>query len=616
MSVPPPSRLPLAEGEGLTDRTEERKRVSVPEVQVGESDLAQTSGVLVTGGPVRSPVTFEYMLKNGTTIGSKPETAWTGTAGALAMGKAISRGRSRGEKLGLGLGLGLGGQKGKSDGSAQPIGSTFSSKAMEKGGTRKKSGAKGGTNGNKGGTSDNSDFTVGTGGAGAASGWGGGTPPRRGGVWEPSRKKMFAAPQADDSESRANLDEHLWGVGKGERVGGSSSVWQGQGSTLRTGRKPEKGGPKFGPKLRLDSGAWDGEAVRAGLTSEAGKNHLVVLVHGLGGKAQDMSLMRGFLEILMPAAEVMVATSLEVDPNTQRKQNLGIEGLGKKLAEEVQAHILRFCPGIAAHATTSLPKVMNPPLSPMTPIDGIQGHFRGGEGEGAGPGGPLRRGWSSSTGGRPTSGRKVKGEGRLSFICFSLGGLVTRSALMEMALAPYLSHLHCFVSLACPHLGQASTPLSFFKTGAWALRKMTGLRVLHELDMEDAEDPRETILYRLCFSPGMEMFRTIVLASNPRDGFVPLHSGTATVPPGVDASSRTGLAAAEMAAMLMTKVDEQRNRVVRVAVDFRHQSKGALDSVIGRAGHLCFIESPQVTWLMTMTILPFMEEGVGSEGLG
>ncbi|CAM9925810.1 unnamed protein product, partial [Discosporangium mesarthrocarpum] len=188
-------------------------------------------------------------------------------------------------------------------------------------------------------------------------------------------------------------------------------------------------------------------------------------------------------------------------------------------------------------------------------------------------------------------GARTKEGGRLSFVCFSLGGLVARSTLMEMSMSPYLPYLHCFVSLACPHLGQASTPLSFFKTGVWALRKVTGLRVLHELDLEDAEDPRDTVLYRLCFSPGLEMFRTIVLASNPRDGFVPLHSGTASVPPGVDATSRTGLAAAEMAAMLMTK------------------SKTALDSVIGRAGHLCFIESPQVAWLMAVSILPYMEEG-------
>ncbi|CAN0421935.1 unnamed protein product, partial [Laminaria digitata] len=52
--------------------------------------------------------------------------------------------------------------------------------------------------------------------------------------------------------------------------------------------------------------------------------------------------------------------------------------------------------------------------------------------------------------------------------------LVARSSLLEPAMVPYLASLRCFVTLACPHLGQSSTPLSFFKTGAWAVRKVGG----------------------------------------------------------------------------------------------------------------------------------------------
>lgn len=88
--------------------------------------------------------------------------------------------------------------------------------------------------------------------------------------------------------------------------------------------------------------------------------------------------------------------------------------------------------------------------------------------------------------------------------------------------------------------------------------QLTGLRVLHELDLDDADDPRETALYRLSFSPGLERFRTIVFAANPRDGFVPLHSASVRLaPPGMDSSdSRTKKASAEMAEMLMSKVGD------------------------------------------------------------
>lgn len=37
--------------------------------------------------------------------------------------------------------------------------------------------------------------------------------------------------------------------------------------------------------------------------------------------------------------------------------------------------------------------------------------------------------------------------------------------------------------------------------------QLTGLQVLHELDLDDADDPRETVLYRLSLSPGLERFR-------------------------------------------------------------------------------------------------------------
>lgn len=62
--------------------------------------------------------------------------------------------------------------------------------------------------------------------------------------------------------------------------------------------------------------------------------------------------------------------------------------------------------------------------------------------------------------------------------------------------------------------------------------------------------------------------------------------------------------------MLMSKVDERANRVVRMTLDApkRRQSQGALDSVIGRAGHMCFIDSAQVAWLISLALLPFLEE--------
>lgn len=109
-----------------------------------------------------------------------------------------------------------------------------------------------------------------------------------------------------------------------------------------------------------------------------------------------------------------------------------------------------------------------------------------------------------------------------------------------------------------------------------------------------------------------------MFAANPRDGFVPLHSASVRLPPDADAGGggaggggrSASAVAAEMAEMLMSKVDERANRVVRMTLDAprSRQPQGALDTVIGRAGHMCFIDSAPVAWLLSLALLPFLEE--------
>lgn len=78
-----------------------------------------------------------------------------------------------------------------------------------------------------------------------------------------------------------------------------------------------------------------------------------------------------------------------------------------------------------------------------------------------------------------------------------------------------------------------------------------------------------------------------------------------------DRSTFPGRSMNEMARVY--QVNERKNRVVRITVDDpRRQgnSKSMVESVIGRAGHMCFIDSPQVAWLISLALLPFMEETV------
>lgn len=75
---------------------------------------------------------------------------------------------------------------------------------------------------------------------------------------------------------------------------------------------------------------------------------------------------------------------------------------------------------------------------------------------------------------------------RVSFIGHSLGGLIIRSALQEERMQCLRPHLHTFLSLASPHVGNLYSDSSLVSTGMWALAKFKNYRCLQELVLEDA----------------------------------------------------------------------------------------------------------------------------------
>lgn len=94
---------------------------------------------------------------------------------------------------------------------------------------------------------------------------------------------------------RAEIQRRMWGRRPSWTTallapGASATVSPGRASggkgSWSTGGRTGGGGASAPPK------------------KESGVNHLIVLVHGLGGRPGDMALMRGYLQTLMPAAEV------------------------------------------------------------------------------------------------------------------------------------------------------------------------------------------------------------------------------------------------------------------------------------------------------------------------
>lgn len=87
-------------------------------------------------------------------------------------------------------------------------------------------------------------------------------------------------------------------------------------------------------------------------------------------------------------------------------------------------------------------------------------------------------------------------------------GIVSRTDMIVPFVESYVTFFkYIEVSNALFVLRAPSDIASPFLYPQRPFRQLTGLRVLHELDLDDADDVRDTTLYKLSLSPGLERFR-------------------------------------------------------------------------------------------------------------
>ena len=82
---------------------------------------------------------------------------------------------------------------------------------------------------------------------------------------------------------------------------------------------------------------------------------------------------------------------------------------------------------------------------------------------------------------------------RITFIGYSLGGLITRAALSH--LESLKAKFHGFVSLCSPHLGFMYNTSKLFSTGMWLMSKWKKSASLNQLRMVDARNVEDCYLY-------------------------------------------------------------------------------------------------------------------------
>merc|ERR1711881_752987 len=110
-----------------------------------------------------------------------------------------------------------------------------------------------------------------------------------------------------------------------------------------------------------------------------------------------------------------------------------------------------------------------------------------------------------------------------------IGGVIARAALP--LLHEYSGKMHTFLTFSSPHLGYTSNNVSLFNTGFWVLKKWRKSTCLEQLSLSDHPDPRETFMYKLSKTKGLEFFQNIVLVSSYQDQYAPFDSARVEMSP-------------------------------------------------------------------------------------
>ena len=194
---------------------------------------------------------------------------------------------------------------------------------------------------------------------------------------------------------------------------------------------------------------------------------------------------------------------------------------------------------------------------------------------------------------------ECKDLGRLSFVCHSLGGVITRAALGDPALSPYLSKLHAYVSLATPHCGYLLGDSSMLSTGIWFLKRWNKSVCLSQLSLSDAAEPADCFLFRLAKQPALTHFRHVYLVASQQDKYAPFHSARVEIHPGAIADRKRGSVFHGMVGALLGTLTSPDLDLRRFDIWFQPKKKN-LDSFIGRTAHINFLTDSNYMMLLFM----------------
>ena len=285
------------------------------------------------------------------------------------------------------------------------------------------------------------------------------------------------------------------------------------------------------------------------------RHHVIVLQHGFLGNSYDMRLMRNSLALDM-------STGSETDrgerfhylcasSNDENNQD-SIEDMAARLAQEVATFILDKVPHAASLG------------------DNL----------------------------------------RVSFVGHSLGGLVIRCALEDPALSFIRKSLHCYASLATPHLGTIYSASPLVSAGMRALWQYQRSPALQQLVLEDGGGDGSVAasrIYKLSENTTLRDFRHVVVVAALKDQYVPLRSARMQVDDlRASRDAKHGATVVQMAQNLFAQIGDP-TKLVRVTLELGStEDFASVDVMIGRAAHISYLEHTPTAVLVAHILAPFL----------
>ena len=182
---------------------------------------------------------------------------------------------------------------------------------------------------------------------------------------------------------------------------------------------------------------------------------------------------------------------------------------------------------------------------------------------------------------------------RLSFIGYSMGGVIIRAALCY--LEKFKGKMFTFLTLSSPHLGLMYASSVVMEAGLWLWKSYTQAPSLKQLSMSDASVIKGTALYQLSQHSGLEWFQHVVLFSSYDDYYSPIESSRIELSEKAVNGSEKGCYFVEMVGSLLANIKPE--RLLRVNVDF--VLPASLDHLVGRKAHLEFLTNPLFLMILT-----------------